>query len=141
MSENNNQIQLIGDSIDDLKQLVTDSLNMQTEVSPIYKSIINKILAMIDKEDELSAWEPKDLLKLLDLSNKANLQPIDQLTKLIQSIQALQETTRMQEKMGELSDLVNEIKETKKGIVDKAEKEGIDISEIVDAEVVEDEEE
>lgn len=145
MADNNKgEVQLIGDNLESLKVLVTDSLDAQLEFAPIYKQLIDKVLIMVNKEEELKSWEAKDLLKLLDLAGKARLAPIEQLTKLIQSIQALQDTSALQDKMENLSKVIQEIKDTKKGIVKQAQEEGIDISKVGDveeAEVVEDEEE
>jgi CBS domain containing-hemolysin-like protein len=133
-----NQLTLIEDSITSLQTLVQDSLASQLEFSPIYNSIMDKILGMLDKEDELKAWEAKDLLKLLDLAGKARLAPIEQLTKLIQAIQALQETSKLQEKMDSLADVVQEIKDAKEGIIKNVpQHEVIDIEDIDPAEYTE----
>ena len=111
--QKDNEIALINSTVNDIREMVEASVAYQTEVTPIYASISRKILDMLDREEELRAWQVKDLLKLLDLSNKAQLQPIEQLTKLVQSVEALYDRTELQSKMDELSEVVDEIKKAK----------------------------
>jgi len=109
-----NELQIVNNTIADITSMVEDSVRFQKQVSPIYSRITTAILGMLDNESELSRWEAKDLVKLLDLSNKAQLAPVEQLTKLIQSVQSLYERTELQEKIDKLSDVVNEINDSRK---------------------------
>lgn len=111
------EIALIDSTISDLKTMIETSVTFQVKVSPIYQGIADKILDMLNKEEELSHWEVKDLLKLLELSNKAQLAPVEQLTKLVQSVTALYERSQLQEKVDQLSHIVNEINEQKANAV------------------------
>ena len=106
----NTSIALIDSTITDLKLMIEDSVKFQVQVSPIYQNIADKILSMLNKQEELDHWEVKDLLKLLELSNKAQLAPVEQLTKLVQSVTALYERSQLQEKVDNLQQIVNEIK-------------------------------
>jgi len=108
-----NEIAIIDNTISDIRRMVEESVAYQTIVTPVYASISKKILEMFDKDEELRVWQVKDLMKLLEISNKAQLQPIEQLTKLVQSVEALYDRSELQSKMDELSDVVNEIKEAK----------------------------
>jgi hypothetical protein len=105
----------IEDTIKDIKRMVEDSVEFQLAVSPKYTEISDMILNMFNDQQELDVWKPKDLLKLLDLSVKAKFQPIEQLTKLIQSVESLYDKTAMRNKIEELNDIVNEMKEVKEG--------------------------
>jgi hypothetical protein len=55
----------------------------------------------------------KDLLKLLDLSIKAQLQPIEQLTKLVQSLEALYDKSELKAKIENLDEVISEINNAK----------------------------
>jgi len=114
----NTSIALIDSTITDLKLMIEDSVKFQVQVSPIYQNIAEKILSMLNKQEELDHWEVKDLLKLLELSNKAQLAPVEQLTKLVQSVTALYERSQLQEKVDNLQQIVNEINEQKKNVIE-----------------------
>lgn len=114
----NTSIALIDSTITDLKLMIEDSVKFQVQVSPIYQNIADKILSMLNKQEELDHWEVKDLLKLLELSNKAQLAPVEQLTKLVQSVTALYERSQLQEKVDNLQQIVNEINEQKKNVIE-----------------------
>lgn len=130
MSNNNNDLVpfTIDDSIKDIKDMVEQSIKYQVKVSPIYSAISEKILAMFNDQAELDVWKAKDLLKLADLSIKAKFQPIEQLTKLIQSVEALYDKTAMRNKIEELNEIVNEMKEAKQSSAGSPK----DIDDIVD---------
>lgn len=113
VKENGNEIAIINNTINDIRQMVEASVAYQTEVTPIYANISKKVLTLLDRDEELRSWEVKDLMKLLEISNKAQLQPIEQLTKLVQAVEALYDRSELQSKMDELSSVVNEIKEAK----------------------------
>lgn len=109
--ENNNGI--IERTVGDLKGLIEQNLNVQMGVIPVYKEISNRILEMFNRDEELANWEAKDLIKLLDLSNKAQIAPIEQITKLVQSITALYERSQLQEKIDNMSEVVKKFQESK----------------------------
>lgn len=131
-----NELTIVDKTVDELRRMVEKNLEIQAEVLPVYESISKKILSIVNKEEELPHWEAKDLLKLLDLSNKAQLAPIEQLTKLVQSITALHERSALQEKVNQISDVVKELEDAKSS---KAKKSIIDSEDIeVDYQDVED---
>lgn len=106
-----NDITLINETVVSIREMVEASVQYQVKVTPIYTAISDKILDMLNKNEELSSWEAKDLLKLLDLANKAQLQPIEQLTKLVQSVESLYDRSELQNKIDKVTALVEEIKE------------------------------
>lgn len=108
-----NDLTLITSTVTELRTMVEDSVNFQMEVAPVYHKIAQRVLAIFDKEEELEQWSGKDLIKLLELTNKAQLQPVEQLTKLVQSITALYERSELQDKMHDLEVVVNELKSKK----------------------------
>ncbi len=120
MNQENNSLELIDTQVTKLATLLEGSLTAIEEVSPVYRSIANKILTMVNDDKELSAWDAKDLLKLLDLSTKAQLEPIKKLTDLIHAIQSMRETSAMSEKMRELNDVVQAIKDKQDNVVEEA---------------------
>jgi len=132
MGENPVVLQEIDGQVSKLANLLENSLVEVEKVSPIYKAIANKILTMVNDDKELSAWDAKDLLKLLDLSNKAQLEPIKKLTDLIHAIQSMRETSAMGEKMRELTDVVNAIKTKQDDLVIEA----VDVEDIESVEIV-----
>ena len=71
-----NELQIVNNTIEDITRMVEESVKFQKQVSPVYCRIANQILNMFDDESELSRWEAKDLVKLLELSNKAQLAPV-----------------------------------------------------------------
>jgi len=118
-------IALIENTVADLRTMIEESVRFQSVVSPIYQNISNKLLGMLNRQEELDSWEVKDLLKLLELSNKAQLAPVEQLTKLVQSVTALYEGGKLQDRVDQLKQIVDEINHKK------------DEAEIHDAETIE----
>lgn len=114
LKETENEIAIINSTVSDIRRMVEASVAYQVEVTPIYAALSKRILDMLNIQEELDSWEVKDLLKLLDLSNKAQLQPIEQLTKLVQAVEALYDRSELQNKMDELSGVVNEMLDAKK---------------------------
>jgi hypothetical protein len=115
---NETGIALIDTTITDLRQMIEESVKFQTQVSPIYQNIADKILGMLNRQEELDHWEVKDLLKLLELSNKAQLAPVEQLTKLVQSVTALYERSQLQDKVDQLTQIVDEINSKKQNVIE-----------------------
>lgn len=115
---NETGIALIDTTITDLRQMIEESVKFQSQVSPIYQNIADKILGMLNKQEELDHWEVKDLLKLLELSNKAQLAPVEQLTKLVQSVTALYERSQLQDKVDQLTQIVDEINSKKQDVIE-----------------------
>lgn len=118
--ENDNSLEVIDNKVTQLSTLLEGSLTAIVEVSPIYREITKRILDMVNDPDELSAWDAKDLLKLLDLANKSQLEPLKKATELIHAIQSMRETSAMSEKMRELNDVVQAIKEKQDNLVEEA---------------------
>jgi hypothetical protein len=108
---NTNEVAAINTNMLQLSALVTDAVNMHVEVAPIYKNITDSILKILGSESELSNMETKDLIKLLEVSSKAQIAPIEQLTKLVQSISNLYEQQQTRKKMDELQAVVEQIQE------------------------------
>jgi hypothetical protein len=117
------ELALIDTTIADLKTMIEESVKFQVQVSPVYQNIADKILGMLNRQEELDHWEVKDLLKLLELSNKAQLAPVEQLTKLVQSVTALYERSQLQDKVDQLSQIVNEINEKKNLAIEETKEE------------------
>jgi hypothetical protein len=112
------ELALIDTTITDLKTMIEESVKFQVQVSPVYQNIADKILGMLNRQEELDHWEVKDLLKLLELSNKAQLAPVEQLTKLVQSVTALYERSQLQDRVDQLTQIVNEINDQKKQVLE-----------------------
>ena len=121
MNERTNDLALIETTVTDLRDMIEESVKFQAQVSPIYQSISDKILGMLNKQEELDHWEVKDLLKLLEVSNKAQLAPVEQLTKLVQSVTALYERSQLQDRVDQLTQIVDEINNKKDNVIDHTE--------------------
>lgn len=120
MIEKNN-LALIETTVSDLKLMIEDSVKFQAVVSPVYQTISDKILSMVNRQEELDHWEVKDLLKLLEVSNKAQLAPVEQLTKLVQSVTALYEKSQLQDRVDHLTKIVDEINSRRDEIIETTE--------------------
>lgn len=118
MKEEDTSLALIDTTVADLRDMIEESVKFQANVSPIYHAISDKILGMLNKQEELDHWEVKDLLKLLELSNKAQLAPVEQLTKLVQSVTALYERGKLQDRVDQLKQLVDEINHKKDEVIE-----------------------
>lgn len=104
-----NQV-LIGNTVQSLTDLVTESVRYQTIVSPIFKELADKVLNILKSDDEIRDMETKDLIKLLEVANKAQIQPVIELTKLVQSVTALHERSALQNKIDKLQAVVDTLK-------------------------------
>jgi hypothetical protein len=96
-------------TVTDLTQMVAQSLLFYKQTSPVYERIAKAVLGIFDNENELANLEHKDLFKLLELSQKAMIQPVETLVKLVQNINALYERSQLAVKMDSLAKVVQEI--------------------------------
>lgn len=97
-----------------LSQLVEGLIKSQAETDQVFASISNRVMEVFNNPDEIKLMQHKDLLKLLEVSQKQRLQPIETLTKLLQAITALQEKSNVTKKSEILQDVINEFTSTKK---------------------------
>ena len=97
---------LVNVTVPQLITMITDAVEYQIEVNPVYQKIHNKILALFEKDDELDNLQAKDLLKLMELTQKAQLVPVEQLTKLIQATATLYERSELDKKTKALDTLL-----------------------------------
>lgn len=102
---------LITENIQSLSRLITEAVDHHVEVAPIYRSIANKVLEVLNNENEIANLEPKDLIRLVDVVNKAQLVPVEQLTKLVQAASALYEQNQLSEKLAKVDKLITKIEE------------------------------
>ena len=109
MDTNNNNTALIDATVKDLRTMVEKSVNFQTLISPFYEKIVTSILDIFGADGELTTMEAKDLMKLLDITSKAQIQPVVELTKLVQSVTALCERSVLQEKISSLESIVKSL--------------------------------
>jgi hypothetical protein len=109
MDTNNNNTALIDATVKDLRTMVEKSVNFQTLISPVYEKIVTSILDIFGADGELTTMEAKDLMKLLDITSKAQIQPVVELTKLVQSVTALCERSVLQEKISSLESIVKSL--------------------------------
>lgn len=96
------------DQTRDLTALLVKSIDAYREVSPIYTKLAQTILNKISEEQELNNMDYPTLLKVLELSNKAQMAPIAEFTKLVQALSALQDRNELQKRVAELTAIVNE---------------------------------
>lgn len=101
-----NDVADISETLPHLVEMISDAVAYQTKANPIYQKIHENVLAIFEKEDELANMEIKELIKLLDLTQKAQLAPVEQLTKLIQATSALYEQNEIQKKTKTLDTLI-----------------------------------
>jgi hypothetical protein len=93
----------------ELSQMVKQSLSFYQETSPIYEKIARTVLDVFSNEKEIANLEHKDLFKLLELSQKAQLQPVETLIKLVQNLNTLYERSALAAKMDSLQQVVKDI--------------------------------
>jgi|LSQX01.1.fsa_nt_gb hypothetical protein len=106
-------------NVNQLSNMITQAIDYQVTVMPIFKSIADSILGILSQENELNNLEPKDLIKLLEVASKAQIAPVEQLTKLVQAVTALQNQSELQSKIDALEKVVDIIKtETKAPVYD-----------------------
>lgn len=103
----NNSQSLVEATLPDLMTMISQSIENQTKINPIYQKIHDKILGIFQKEDELDNMEVKDLIKLLELTSKAQLTPVEQLTKLVQAATALYERAEVESKSKTLDAIID----------------------------------
>lgn len=104
----NNELQT---SMSQLADLVTDAVAQHAVLSPVYQNITTEVLKVLGSESEIQNMETKNLIKLLEVAGKAQINPIEQLTKLVQSLTALHDQQQMKSKMTELQAIVDHIQE------------------------------
>lgn len=97
-------------NVNQLSNMITQAIDYQVTVMPIFKSIADSILGILSQENELNNLEPKDLIRLLEVASKAQIAPVEQLTKLVQAVTALQNQSELQSKIEALEKVVDIIK-------------------------------
>lgn len=108
---------MVDETVKQLAEMITTSVDYQTKVNPVFQTIQTKILALLEKENEIENMETKDLFKLLEMSMKAQLQPVETLTKLVQAVTALRDSNELEKKVGALNSIVQTIQEEAKSKV------------------------
>lgn len=108
---------IVGQTIQQLTDMIIESVDNHQKVTPIYQNIQKAILEMLNKQDELANMETKDLLKLLDVTTKAQLQPVESLTKLVQATSALYDKSNLEAKVNALNSIVDTLKHEKEDAV------------------------
>lgn len=108
---------LVESSIDHLTHLIIEAVNAHVEVSPIYREINNRVLKLLNNEAEMANMEVKELIKLTEVAQKAQLAPVEQLTKLVQAVTQLRDSNALEERLREVEHLVTAIKQEATGTV------------------------
>lgn len=105
-----NQVSLVDANLSQLAELVTQAVEHHVEVAPLYKTIVDRILGILSKEEELSVMKQSDIIKLLEVAAKAQIAPVEQLTKLVQAVTDLHEQSKLQDKIRDLESVIVGIK-------------------------------
>lgn len=126
---------LVEATLPDLMRMISEFIDNQTKVNPIYQAIQEKILERFKDDAELDNMGVKDLMKLLELSTKAQLTPVEQLTKLVQAATALYERSEIESKSKALDAIISKF-DSLHDIQDVKVIHAQDISEVVDVEEI-----
>lgn len=126
---------LVEATLPDLMRMISESIDNQTKVNPIYQAIQEKILERFKDDAELDNMGVKDLMKLLELSTKAQLTPVEQLTKLVQAATALYERSEIESKSKALDAIISKF-DSLQDIQDVKVIHAQDISEVVGVEEI-----
>ena len=126
---------LVEATLPDLMRMISESIDNQTKVNPIYQAIQEKILERFKDDAELDNMGVKDLMKLLELSTKAQLTPVEQLTKLVQAATALYEISEIESKSKALDAIISKF-DSLQDIQDVKVIHAQDISEVVGVEKI-----
>ena len=126
---------LVEATLPDLMHMISESIDNQTKVNPIYQAIQEKILERFKDDAELDNMGVKDLMKLLELSTKAQLTPVEQLTKLVQAATALYERSEIESKSKALDAIISKF-DSLQDIQDVKVIHAQDISEVVGVEEI-----
>ena len=103
----------------ELVSLVNDSVQTYKRVSPNYKTIIEKLTKDLSSEEQLDNLDIDHMFKLLEISTKNFLAPLETLTKLVQAVSTLRErmmTETESERLGKVVDMLE--KERKVNTID-----------------------
>lgn len=92
--------------VEALGDLLTQTVQNYSESAPKYAAITEKLLNIFEKDEEIAAMEHKDLLKLLDSSQKAQLQPVIEITKMIKALTELEDINKYKQKTEKLEGII-----------------------------------
>ena len=93
-----------------LSDLASNVVKNYTANAPIYTKITEKLLEIFNNDDEIKQMEHKDLLKLLDTAQKAQLQPVIEITKMIKAITELEDINSYKKRTEQLEEIINTYK-------------------------------
>lgn len=108
---------LIEASVGHLTMMITEAVNAHVEVSPIYQEINTRVLKLLNNEAEMANMEVKELIKLTEVAQKAQLAPVEQLTKLVQAVTQLKDSNALEQRLREVEHLVTAIKQEASGSI------------------------
>lgn len=105
------------------------AVDAYVEAAPKLQIIANTILELLSKESEIANLEHKDMIKLFEVSAKAQWQPLDQFTKLFTQMNQLQEKLNINKELDALRELTDEITKAKHEAHEIKAKEDEDVNE------------
>lgn len=97
-------------TVSDLTQLANNAIEAYKETNPIYNKLTKTILDTLSQDDVIDSLDNEELFKLLNITSKNQLAPIQELTKLVTQLNALQDRLDANKEIETLRNIVEELK-------------------------------
>lgn len=97
-------------TVRDLTQLANNAIEAYKETNPIYNKLTKTILDTLSQDDVIDSLDNEELFKLLNITSKNQLVPIQELTKLVTQLNALQDRLDANKEIETLRNIVEELK-------------------------------
>jgi len=109
-----NEVGKVNTNLPELIEMVNESVSHYKRQTPKYSKLSEDLLEALSSKEILDVMDIDTRIKLLSLTQKSIVQPIESLTKLIQSVVALKEREELTSTKEELNELVAEMQDAKK---------------------------
>lgn len=96
--------------VKDLTKFTNEAINAYSLAQPIYNELTSKVLETIQSDVIFDNLDTEDMMKLLTITSKNQLQPIQELTKLVTQINNLHERLDATKEIEKLRTLVEELR-------------------------------
>lgn len=97
-------------TVNDLTRLANEAISAYNATHPMYNKLTERILKTLTDETVFDSLDNEELFKLIAITSKNQLAPIEQLTKLVAQLNALQERMDAAKEIEKLRAIVEEMK-------------------------------
>lgn len=105
-------------TVEDLTKLTNQAISAYNASQPIYNELTKKILDTFQTPAILDNLDTEDMIKLLTLTSRNQMKPIQDLTKLVAQVNTLQERMDANKEIERLRAIVEDLQQDRDNVID-----------------------